>query len=106
MNTTPTQNTAPTSSTVTPVKAITPKPVMPRPTKVLAVEEEDSGKFEIAIRLLSNEIFALAISANPFNKRWIVYSLITMGFLLFAISAFGESIVNFSTGMYNVVNAE
>lgn len=105
MNTTPTANTSATTATVAPVQGAT-KQIMPRPTKVLAVEEEDSGKFEIAIRLLSNEIFALSISANPFNKRWIVYSLITMGFLLFAISAFGESIVNFSTGMYNVVNAE
>lgn len=84
----------------------TKPPAMPKPTRVLATEDEDSGKFEIALRLLSNEIFALSISANPFNKRWIVYSLITMGFLLFAVSAFGDSIVSFSTGMYNAVNAE
>lgn len=94
MNTTPTKTE--------PVKTI----IEPKPTKVLAVEDDDSGKFEIGIRLLGNEIFALSILANPFNKRWIVYSLITMGFLLFAVSAFGESIVSFSTGMYNVINAE
>lgn len=98
-------NTTPTSSNTSPAATAT-KQIMPRPTKVLAVEEEDSGKFEIAIRLLSNEIFALSISANPFNKRWIVYSLITMGFLLFAVSAFGDSIVSFSTGMYHAINAE
>lgn len=79
---------------------------MPKPARVLATEDEDSGKFEIALRLLGNEIFALSISANPFNKRWIIYSLITMGFLLFAVSAFGDSIVSFSTGMYDAVNAE
>lgn len=96
MNTTPTQNPVPVS-----------KPVeMPKAKKVLVTDEDDNGKFEIAIRILSNEVFALAISANPFNKRWIVYSLITMGFLLFAVSAFGDSIVSFSTGMYSAVNAE
>lgn len=84
----------------------TKPPEMPKPARVLATEDEDSGKFEIALRLLGNEIFALSISANPFNKRWIIYSLITMGFLLFAVSAFGDSIVSFSTGMYDAVNAE
>jgi hypothetical protein len=101
MNTTPSPNTIPTSSSAT-AKSVE----MPKAKKVLAVEDEDSGKFEIAIRLLSNEIFALSISANPFNKRWIVYSLITMGFLLFAVSAFGDSIVSFSTGMYDAINAQ
>jgi hypothetical protein len=67
---------------------------------------EDSGKFELALRLLSNEVFAISISANPFNKRWIIYSLLTMGFLLFAVSTFGDSIVSFSAGMYSAINAE
>ena len=92
MNTTPTINEKPKE--------------LPKATKVLAVEDDDSGKFEIALRLLGNEIFALSISANPFNKRWIIYSLITMGFLLFAVSAFGDSIVSFSTGMYSAINAQ
>jgi hypothetical protein len=68
--------------------------------------EEDNGRFEIAIRLLSNEIFAISISANPFNKRWVIYSIVIMGFLLLAISTFGESIITFSNGIYSVVNAE
>jgi hypothetical protein len=100
-------NTTPSPNTISIASSAIAKPVeMPKAKKVLAVEDDDSGKFEIAIRLLSNEIFALSISANPFNKRWIVYSLITMGFLLFAVSAFGDSIVSFSTGMYSAVNAQ
>jgi hypothetical protein len=68
--------------------------------------DDDSGKFEIGLRLLGNEIIALSVSANPFTKRWTIYSLVTIGFLFVSIAAFGDAIVSFSSGIYETFNAQ
>ena len=61
--------------------------------------------FEIAIRVLDNEIFAISIASDSVNKKWIVYSTIIAALTLFAISTFGDDVANFTKNIYAAVPA-
>lgn len=57
---------------------------------------EDNKKFyEIKLRILGNEVFAVSLSSSSDSNRWILIGLVTMFSLLTVLGAYGEKIVNF-----------
>lgn len=60
--------------------------------------------FEIALRILGNEIFAISIQSDSINKKWIVYSVIITALTLFAISTVGDDIARFTRNIYSAVD--
>jgi hypothetical protein len=62
-------------------------------------DEFDDGTFEIRLRLLGNEIFAISISANPLDKKWVSWALLISFVTVISLSIFGEPLANFYHSM-------
>ena len=56
-------------------------------------DNQDEGKFELAIRVLGNELIALKIAVDDFKMKWVVVGLISMVAILWGASEFGPTIV-------------
>jgi hypothetical protein len=52
------------------------------------------GKFEVAIRILGNELIAMKMVVDDFKMKWVVIGLIAMVAILWGASEFGPAIVN------------
>lgn len=60
------------------------------------MNDEDNKKFyEIRLRILGNEIFAVSLSSSSDSNRWVLIGLVTMFSLLTVLGAYGEKLVNF-----------
>ena len=59
------------------------------------------SNFEISIRVLGNEIFALALISDSMNKKFLAYAIVTMFLFMLGIAFFGDTITNFVGGLYN-----
>jgi hypothetical protein len=55
--------------------------------------ENQQKTYEIKIRILGNEIFAIALSTSNDSNKWIALSLVTIFSLLTIIGAYGEKLV-------------
>ena len=49
------------------------------------------NEFELAVRMLSNEIIAFKLSANNFSGKMIVWSILLMFFTFMILEVFGVS---------------
>lgn len=56
------------------------------------------GKFEVAIRVLGNELIAMRMVVDDFKMKWVVIGLIAMVAILWGASAFGPTIVETFAG--------
>lgn len=52
------------------------------------------GKFELAIRVLGNELIAMKMVVDDFKMKWVLIGLIAMIAILWGASAFGPDLVN------------
>ena len=55
-------------------------------------EENNSGKLEIAVRILGNELVALKMVVDDFKVKWLVYGVFTICALGWAAAAFGPDL--------------
>jgi len=52
------------------------------------------GKFELAIRVLGNELIAMKMVVDDFKMKWVLIGLIAMIAILWGASSFGPDLVN------------
>jgi len=43
----------------------------------MAEKEDNTGKLEVAVRILGNELVALKMVVDDFKMKWLVYGVIT-----------------------------
>jgi hypothetical protein len=67
----------------------------------METENPNDGHFEISMRVLSNEIFAVKIAAEPLSKRWVNGALLITITTVVALSLFGEPLYKFSQRVYS-----
>lgn len=53
----------------------------------------DPKTYEIKIRLLGNEVFAIALSSSNDSNRWIALGLVTVFSILTILGAYGDKLV-------------
>ncbi len=58
----------------------------------MAVDEK--GKLEVAVRILGNEIVALKMEVDDFKMKWLVYGVITIVALAWALGTYGPPLLN------------
>ena len=63
------------------------------------MSEEKAEDFEVSIRVLGNEMLALKMATTQTSNKWMFASIITLGLLIWGISIFGPSIVQFMKGV-------
>ena len=56
--------------------------------------ESDDQSYEVKLRILGNEVFAIALSTTSTSSRWITVALVSIFSILTLIGAYGEKIVN------------
>ena len=57
-------------------------------------DDNPEGKFEMAIRVLGNELVAIKMTVDDFKMKWIIVGLLAMVAILWAGSAFGPALVD------------
>ena len=58
----------------------------------MAVDEK--GKLEVAVRILGNEIVALKMEVDDFKMKWLVYGVITIVALAWALGTYGPPLID------------
>ena len=56
--------------------------------------DQNQKSYEIKIRILGNEIFAVALSTTNDSNKWIAISLVTIFSLLTVLGAYGEKLIS------------
>ena len=65
------------------------------------MEEQATKTYEVSIRLLGNEIFALKLWSSSDSNKWIAIGLVTMFSLLTVLGAYGDNLVTFYKSLIN-----
>jgi hypothetical protein len=60
--------------------------------KVMADKQDNTGKMEVAVRILGNELVALKMVVDDFKIKWLIYGVITIVALGWAASSFGPAL--------------
>ena len=55
--------------------------------------DNDTGKLEIAVRILGNELVALKMPVDDFKMKWLVLGVLTVVSLGWADSSFGPPLM-------------
>ena len=55
--------------------------------------DQPEGKFEMAIRVLGNELVAIKMVVDDFKMKWVVIGLFAMLAILWAGSEFGPALM-------------
>lgn len=55
---------------------------------------DTDGTLEVRVRILGNELFALSVTADPLNKRWLSWALIMSFVTVLGLSIFGQPLAN------------
>tara|TARA_B100001057_G_C22350498_1_gene756840 strand:+ start:348 stop:548 length:201 start_codon:yes stop_codon:yes gene_type:complete len=58
----------------------------------MADREDNTGKLEVAVRILGNELVALKMVVDDFKMKWLVYGVITIVALAWAGGTFGPAL--------------
>ena len=56
--------------------------------------KDDTGKLEIAVRILGNELVALKMTVDDFKMKWLVLGVVTICALGWAASVFGPELMS------------
>lgn len=62
-------------------------------------ETDNGGKFELALRILGNELVALKISVDDFKMKWLFFGIVAIVALGWTASSFGPSLVKMFSGV-------
>lgn len=55
--------------------------------------EQLPNAYELKVRILGNEVFAVAIGSSSDSNRWIALGLITIFSLMIVLGAYGDKLV-------------
>ena len=61
------------------------------------MSEDNTGKLEVAVRVLGNVLVALKMVVDDFKVKWLIYGLITIIALGWAASSFGPALFHMAT---------
>jgi len=59
----------------------------------MSEKEDNTGKMEVAVRVLGNELIALKMVVDDFKIKWLIYGVVTIVALGWAASSFGPALV-------------
>ena len=54
--------------------------------------EDNTGKMEVAVRILGNELVALKMVVDDFKIKWLIYGVVTIVALGWAASSYGPAL--------------
>ena len=54
--------------------------------------DDNTGKLEVAVRILGNELVALKMTVDDFKMKWLVYGVLTVIALAWAGGTYGPTI--------------
>jgi hypothetical protein len=57
------------------------------------MSEQLPNAYELKVRILGNEVFAVAIGSSSDSNRWIALGLITIFSLMIVLGAYGDKLV-------------
>lgn len=66
------------------------------------MSEDNTGKMEVAVRILGNELVALKMTVDDFKMKWLVYGVITIVALAWAGGTYGPALIDMFGGPENV----
>ena len=55
-------------------------------------KEDNTGKMEVSLRILGNELVGIKMVVDDFKVKWLVYGVITLVALGWAASSFGPAL--------------
>ena len=58
----------------------------------MAEKEDNTGKMEVSLRILGNELVGIKMVVDDFKVKWLVYGVITLVALGWAASSFGPAL--------------
>ena len=58
----------------------------------MAGKDDDTGKLEVAVRILGNELVALKMVVDDFKMKWLVYGVLTVIALAWAGGTYGPAL--------------
>lgn len=58
------------------------------------METSGNKTYEVKLRILGNEVFALALTSTSDSNRWVAIGLITTFATLTVLGAYGEKIIS------------
>ena len=61
-------------------------------------KEDNTGKMEVAIRVLGNELIAMKMVVDDFKVKWLIYGVITIVALGWSASSFGPALFEMVSG--------
>lgn len=67
--------------------------------KDLPKTEQPENEFEIAFRVLGNELLAFSLRANNFTNKWLLAGLLSVAVIVGVVATFGSDIVALFTGL-------
>ena len=60
----------------------------------MSSKDDDTGKMEVAVRVLGNELIALKMVVDDFKMKWLVLGVVTICALGWAASVFGPELMS------------
>ena len=54
--------------------------------------DDNTGKLEVAVRILGNELVALKMTVDDFKMKWLVYGVLTVIALAWAGGTYGPAL--------------
>jgi hypothetical protein len=64
-------------------------------------KDDVDGSFEIRLRLLGNEVFAVSIAADPLDKKWVSGALIIAIVTVVGFTFLGEPLANAYSAVFD-----
>lgn len=61
-------------------------------------DRDDTGKLEVAVRILGNELVALKMTVDDFKMKWLVYGVLTVIALAWAGGTYGPALFDMVGG--------
>lgn len=61
--------------------------------------EIDKNAYEVSLRLLGNEVFAVKLRSSSDSNRWVFIGILTAFCSLTLIGAYGEKLINLFKGL-------
>ena len=61
-------------------------------------DKDNTGKLEVAVRILGNELVALKMTVDDFKMKWLVYGVLTVIALAWAGGTYGPALFDMVGG--------
>ena len=58
----------------------------------MAEKEDNTGKMEVSLRILGNELVGIKMTVDDFKVKWLVYGVISLVALGWAASSLGPAL--------------